>query len=98
MEIVRHKFQTPNVGKVERASSLAAGALLLRRGLRNKGWAGTAMALLGIAFLRRGVSGFSYTYQALGVNTTCGGQADSAQQAIGARVSTIAHGSGVRIR
>jgi uncharacterized membrane protein len=69
MEITRHKYQAQNVGKSERAASLAAGALLVSRGLRNKGWTGTLMGLLGIAFLRRGVTGYCYSYQALGINS-----------------------------
>ena len=58
-----------NVGRAERAASLMAGALLLSRGLQKKSWIGTGAALLGIAFLRHGVTGFCYTYQALGIDT-----------------------------
>jgi uncharacterized membrane protein len=70
MDMIRHKYQTPNVGKVERGASIAAGTLLLARGIRAKSWLGTAAALMGIAFLRRGITGFCYTYQALGMNST----------------------------
>jgi uncharacterized membrane protein len=42
---------------------------LLARGIRAKSWLGTAAALMGIAFLRRGITGFCYTYQALGMNS-----------------------------
>jgi uncharacterized membrane protein len=93
MEIVRHKYQPRNMGAVERAASLTAGGLLLRRGLRNKGWTGTASALLGIACLRRAITGFSYTYQALGINSICAG---CAPNAAGPNAS-VAHGTGVRI-
>jgi uncharacterized membrane protein len=62
-------FQPKNVGKAERAASLMAGALLFTRGLQKKSWLGTGAALLGIAFLRRAVTGFCYTYQALGIDT-----------------------------
>jgi uncharacterized membrane protein len=96
MQIIRHKFQTPNVGKAERASSFAAGALLLRQGLRSKGWIGTATALLGIAFLRRAVSGFSYSYQALGVNTAGARGAGSSTPDRSEEIS-VPHKSGVRI-
>ena len=61
--------QPKNIGKVERAASLVAGALLVTRGLQNKGWLGTGATLMGIALLRHGVTGFSYTWQALGVDT-----------------------------
>jgi uncharacterized membrane protein len=108
MAIIRHRYQVPNVGKVERASSLAAGALLVRRGLRDKGWGGTAIALLGIAFLRRAVSGFSHSYQALGINTaganwglgnlSCNRQPglDEAAPGHGNNVS-VPHQTGIRI-
>ena len=69
MEIIQHKYRIPNVGKVERAASVGAGTLLVYHGLRRKGWAGTAAALFGIAFLRRGLTGYCYTYQALGIRT-----------------------------
>lgn len=69
MEIIRHQYNTPNVGKVERAASVMAGSLMGYYGLRSKSWGGAALALLGVAFVRRGVTGFCYSYQAVGVNT-----------------------------
>lgn len=69
MQIVRHQYQKINVGKVERAASVMAGVLLFSRGLKTRGWLGTSTALLGIAFMRRGLTGFCYTYQALGINS-----------------------------
>jgi uncharacterized membrane protein len=98
MEVIGHKFQSrnaglqKNVGKAERATSLAAGALLLQRGLRNKGWSGTLAALLGVAFLRRAITGFSYTYHYLGIDST--GEQPAGRQ--GANVS-VAHRTGVRV-
>jgi len=70
MEIIRHKYNTPNVGKVERGASVMAGTLLTYLGIRQKGWSGAGMALLGTAFLRRGITGFCYSYQALGFRTS----------------------------
>jgi len=69
MEIIRHHYRTPNVGRVERAASVGAGALLVYHGLRRKSWAGAAAALFGVAFLRRGLTGFCYSYKALGIRT-----------------------------
>ena len=69
MEIIRHKYNTPNVGKVERGASIMAGSLLTYLGLRQKSWTGAGIALMGAAFLRRGITGFCYTYQAFGVRT-----------------------------
>ncbi|HVW87137.1 MAG TPA: SRPBCC family protein [Bryobacteraceae bacterium] len=69
MEIIRHKYTTPNVGKIERGASVMAGSLLAYYGLRQKSWAGAGLAFLGLGFLRRGITGFCYTYQALGIRT-----------------------------
>ncbi len=60
---------------------MLAGALLFARGLRTKGWFGTGAALLGIAFMRRGVTGFCYTYQALGISSA-GEDAKSVDEAV----------------
>jgi uncharacterized membrane protein len=81
-------FQPKNVGKVERAASLMAGALLVTRGIQNKSWIGTGAALLGIACLRRGVTGFCYTYQALGIDTN---------EASPGRNVSVPSGKGIRI-
>jgi len=69
MEIIRHNYNTPNVGRVERGASIMAGSMLTYLGMKQKGWSGAGMALLGTAFLRRGITGFCYTYQALGIRT-----------------------------
>ena len=74
MEIIRHHYNTPNVGKAERAASLAIGATLLAYGVKKKGITGGGLAFLSLAFLRRGITGFCYTYQALGVRTAEAGQ------------------------
>jgi uncharacterized membrane protein len=74
MEIIRHHYNTPNVGKAERAASIAIGATLLSYGVRKKGITGGALAFLSLAFLRRGITGFCYTYQSLGIRTADSGQ------------------------
>ena len=58
-----------NVGQVERAISVAAGGVLATVGLRKRGVAGVALALLGAALARRGVTGHCEVYGALGLNT-----------------------------
>ena len=68
METIRHNFTSPNVGQVERGASVMLGSLLVYYGIR-KSWAGAALAFLGIGFLRRGITGFCYTYQTFGVRT-----------------------------
>lgn len=66
-----------NVNQVERiASTVLGGALLIRSVTRRS----PGVGVIGIALLNRGVSGHSYLYQALGVNTANG----SKQQETGA--------------
>lgn len=90
MENIRHKYELPNVGKAERAASLAAGMLLVSKGLHSRGWTGAALALVGAEFLRRGVTGECHGYQALGINTARRSNGE------GGSVS-VPHRSGVRI-
>jgi uncharacterized membrane protein len=88
MEIIRHEFHVPNMGMAERLASLIAGALLVSRALtREKSWTSAATGLAGVALLRHGITGFSYTRRALGINT-----ADSEGSRPGVR-----HESGVRV-
>jgi uncharacterized membrane protein len=58
-----------NVNQVERIASTVLGGALLIRSLTRRSPVGR---ILGIALLYRGVSGHSYLYQALGVNTAYG--------------------------
>jgi uncharacterized membrane protein len=70
METIRHEYHVPNMGTAERIASLIAGALLVSRALtREKSWTGAATGLVGVALLRHGITGFSYTRRALGINT-----------------------------
>ncbi len=88
METIRHEYHVPNMGTAERIASLIAGALLVSRALtREKSWTGAATGLVGVALLRHGITGFSYTRRALGINT-----ADSEGSG-----SSVKHESGVRV-
>jgi uncharacterized membrane protein len=58
-----------NVGQAERAISIAAGSALAAMGLRKRGVAGVAMALVGAELARRGLSGHCMLYERLGVST-----------------------------
>jgi uncharacterized membrane protein len=70
METIRHEYHVPNMGTAERIASLIAGALLVSRALtQEKSWTGAATGLVGVALLRHGITGFSYTRRALGLNT-----------------------------
>jgi uncharacterized membrane protein len=68
MEMIRHNFTSPNIGRVERGASVMIGSVLVYHGLR-RSWTGAALAFLGLGFLRRGITGFCHTYQAFGVRT-----------------------------
>ena len=74
MEIVGRPYIVPNVGKVERAASIMGGTLLAVIGAKRKDVWGVGLALLGAGLLRRGVTGYCYTYQHLGVRTAEVGQ------------------------
>ncbi len=69
MEITRHPHTAPNVGTIERGASIVAGSLLIYHGLKRKSPSGVAVALLGVAGLRRGITGFCHAYRALGIRT-----------------------------
>lgn len=88
MEIAGKAYVTPNVGKAERALSVIGGTLLAVYGARKRNAAGAGLALLGAGLLRRGFTGFCYTYQYLGIRTADVGQ--------GAHVS-VPYELGVRV-
>jgi len=58
-----------NVGPLERWASGVSGGLLTFYGITRRDWAGALLALLGSGFIYRGLSGHSYAYQALSINT-----------------------------
>jgi uncharacterized membrane protein len=88
MEIAGAPYVTPNVGKVDRAVSIMAGSLLAYYGVKKRNALGAGLALAGAGLLRRGITGFCYTYQYLGIRTADVGQ--------GANVS-IPYELGVRV-
>ncbi|MDQ6701074.1 MAG: DUF2892 domain-containing protein [Acidobacteriota bacterium] len=88
MEIIRHPYNTKNVGAIERGASIMAGSLLIYHGIRRRSKLGLAMGLAGVACVRRGITGFCYTYQALGFRTAERGQGEhiSVPYELGVRV------------
>jgi uncharacterized membrane protein len=77
MELVGKPYITPNVSRVERGASIIAGSLLAYYGARKRSVLGAGMVVMGAAFLRRGVTGWCYTYQALGIRTADVGQGEN---------------------
>jgi uncharacterized membrane protein len=65
----RQNGNSLNVGQVERAISVAAGGALAAAGLRKRGVAGIALAIVGAVLARRGVTGHCEVYDALGMST-----------------------------
>ena len=88
MEIIRHTEHNTNMGTVERVASVVGGGVLTWYGLRRRSAAGYAMAALGGDLLRRGATGHSFLYEAIGVRTREIGQ--------GAHVS-VPYELGVRV-
>jgi uncharacterized membrane protein len=58
-----------NVGVWERWASGVGGGLLSLYGLTRRDWEGAVLALFGGGFVYRGLTGHSYLYQALRINT-----------------------------
>nr|HET6904762.1 SRPBCC family protein [Ktedonobacteraceae bacterium] len=58
-----------NVHSLERWASGVGGGLLTLYGITRRDWAGGVLALLGGGFVYRGLTGHSYVYQALRINT-----------------------------
>lgn len=58
-----------NVGRPERAASIAGGAALVLAGLARRSLPGSLLALAGGLLIYRGASGHCHVYQALGVDT-----------------------------
>ncbi len=76
MEIAGKPYIVPNIGKTERAASIVGGTLLAILGAKRRdGW-GVGLAILGAGFLRRGITGYTYTYQFLGMRTAPVGQGE----------------------
>ena len=77
-----------NTGQIERWVSAIGGTALVGFGLVWHGWPRIALASVGGALVVRGVSGHSFLYQALGVETT--GQPKQAS-------TSVSHNQGIKI-
>jgi len=74
MELIRHNKHAENIGKTERVASLVGGGLLAWFGIQRRSAAGYALAAIGGDLIRRGATGHSFVYQALGMRTARTGQ------------------------
>lgn len=76
-----------NINSGERLASGVSGGLLAIVGLKKGGWSGVSLMLLGGGLLYRGLSGHSYVYDGLKVNTAIGK----------AKRTSVKHGEGIKV-
>lgn len=89
MQIITHRKHAVNITRAERIASAIGGGLLAAMGLQRRSATGIAMALIGGDLLRRGITGHSYAYEAMGVRTAPRGQ--------GAETTSVPYELGVRV-
>jgi uncharacterized membrane protein len=77
MRIIPHYVHATNVHPAERLISVLAGIGVAAAGFRKKSVGGIGLAIAGIEMVRRGVTGHSFAYEALGVRTAPLGQGAS---------------------
>jgi len=89
MQIITHRKHAVNITQAERIASAIGGSLLAIVGLQRRSPAGIALALIGGDLLRRGITGHSYAYEAIGVRTAPLGQ--------GADTTSVPYELGIRV-
>lgn len=89
MQVITHYKHAVNIGKWERWASLIGGGALAAAGLQRRSKAGLGMALVGADLIRRGATGHSFLYEALGVRTAGKGQ--------GAATTSVPYELGIRV-
>jgi len=89
MQVITHRKHAVNITQTERIISAIGGGLLAAAALRKRSTAGVALALIGGDLLRRGITGHSFAYEAMGVRTAAKGQ--------GAETTSVPYELGVRV-
>jgi uncharacterized membrane protein len=89
MQVITHRKHAVNITQAERIGSAIAGGILAAAGLKRRSPAGVALALIGGDLLRRGITGHSFAYEALGIRTAEKGQ--------GAETTSVPYELGVRV-
>ena len=77
MQVITHRKHAVNITRTERIISAIGGGILAAAGLQRRSPAGAALALIGGDLLRRGITGHSYAYEAMGIRTAEVGQGES---------------------
>jgi uncharacterized membrane protein len=90
MFVSYNPVRTVNIHPIERCASVVGGTLLAAAGLRRRSRGGGLMVLAGSEMLRRGMTGRSFLYQALGTRTRSTGQ--------GAKTTSVPYELGERGR
>lgn len=87
---VEQTLSSENVGMIERWVSAISGGALLAYGIARLDWPGAALGVLGGGLLYRAVTGHSFAYQGLNINT--------AQRRRGETVTEIPDDKGYRVQ
>jgi uncharacterized membrane protein len=89
MELITHSKHAVNLSKAERIGSMIGGGMLAWMGIRRGSWGGLAVGLLGAELIRRGATGHSNFYEAMGLRSAPlgqGGESTSVPYELGVRV------------
>lgn len=89
MQWITHRKHGINVAPAERVLSVFGGAALAAWGIRRRSPAGIALAAAGAELIRRGATGRSFAYKALGFRTAPLGQ--------GAETTSVPYELGIRV-
>jgi uncharacterized membrane protein len=89
MRIITHPKHAVNISQAERIVSAIGGGILAAAGIKKRSAAGVALAMIGGDLLRRGITGHSYAYEAMGVRTAGLGQ--------GEETTSVPYELGVRV-
>jgi uncharacterized membrane protein len=89
MQVITHHKHAVNITQAERIISAIGGGILAAAGLQKRSPAGLALALIGGDLLRRGITGHSYAYEAMGFRTTPKGQ--------GAETTSVPYELGLKV-
>ncbi len=89
MQVITHRKHAVNITQAERIASAIGGGILAAAALKRRSPASIALALIGGDLLRRGITGHSFAYEALGIRTAEKGQ--------GAETTSVPYELGIRV-
>ena len=89
MQVITHRKHAVNITQAERIASAVGGGILAAAALKRRSPASIALALIGGDLLRRGITGHSFAYEALGIRTADKGQ--------GAETTSVPYELGIRV-